>query len=103
MQKCVLAFQGRVVWPKPYWPYLPLASVKLCIFPGIKEIVTPLTNMIYVVKRQSEQSYLCKDGSPGCRGSPGNKGEIEMEGKQGRKGDNGLSGQEVILEIEDPK
>jgi len=92
-----------VVWPKPSWPYLPLASVELSIFPGIKEIVTPLRNMIYIEKRQPEQTYLCKDGSLGPRGPPGNKGEIGMEGKQGHKRDTGPSGQEVILEIEDPK
>ena len=45
-----------------------------------------------VVKRQSEQSCQCKDGSPGPIGPPGNKGQMGVEGRKGDIGPPGPRG-----------
>ena len=54
--------------------------------------ITENTPIHAVKKKQSEQNCQCKDGSPGPRGPPGNKGEIGIGGKQGNKGDTGPPG-----------
>ena len=46
-----------------------------------------------VVKRQSQETCHCKDGSPGPQGPPGYKGETGNKGDTGPAGPKGDTGQ----------
>ena len=45
-----------------------------------------------VIKRHTEETCYCKDGSPGPKGPPGKQGEKGMEGPKGDTGSRGPRG-----------